>query len=107
MSKGKTVRKPPVNSQIRPLSVRIVDGVEQLKQKKKHIKAPRKSPDFSLEDILNAPKPRVAAKRADGLGCNNCGSLRFISKGDVKVMRGQRMKVYHCYGCGKDFYKAE
>jgi DNA-directed RNA polymerase subunit RPC12/RpoP len=45
--------------------------------------------------------------RADGLGCTHCGSMRFISKGDVKVMRGQRMKVYHCHGCGKDFYKAE
>jgi transposase-like protein len=78
-----------------------------LKQKKKLTKAVRKLPDFSLEDILNAPKPRVAAPRADGLGCNHCGSMRFISKGDVKVMRGQRMKVYHCHGCGKNFYKAE
>jgi len=82
-------------------------GYRKLKQKKKHIKAPKKLPDFSLEDILNAPKPKVASKRTDGLGCNKCGSLRFIFKGEVKVYRGQRMKVYHCYGCGQDFYKAE
>jgi DNA-directed RNA polymerase subunit RPC12/RpoP len=78
-----------------------------LNKKKKHPRAPRKLPDFSLADILNAPKPKVAAKRADGLGCNHCGSMRFISKGDVKVMRGQRMKVYHCHDCGKNFYKGE
>jgi hypothetical protein len=78
-----------------------------LKQKKKDKKAPKKLHDFRLEDILNAPKPKIAGKRADGLGCNNCGGLKFISKGEVKVYRGQRMKVYHCYGCGQDFYKAE
>ncbi len=75
--------------------------------KKKKIKAPRKLPDFSLEDILNAPKPKTAVKRIDGLGCNICGSTKFIATGGVKVVRGQRMKTYHCYGCGKDFYKAE
>jgi hypothetical protein len=64
-------------------------------------------PDFRLEDILNAPKPKADAKRVDGLGCNICGSLSFISKGEIKVFRGQRMKVYPCYGCGQDFYKAE
>ena len=64
-------------------------------------------PDFSLQDILNAPKPETGVKRTDGLGCNICGSLKFISKGEVKVFRGQRMKVYHCYGCGQDFYKPE
>jgi DNA-directed RNA polymerase subunit RPC12/RpoP len=78
-----------------------------MKQKKKQQRAPKKLPDFSLEDIINAPKPKVATKRTDGLGCTYCGSVRFISKDDVKVMRGQRMKVYHCYGCGKDFYKGE
>jgi hypothetical protein len=78
-----------------------------MKQKKKQIKAPKKSPYFTLDDILNAPKPEEPGKRADGLGCNNCGSLKFISKGEIKVFRGQRMKVYHCYGCGQDFYKPE
>ena len=78
-----------------------------MKQKKKKIKAPKKLPDFSLEDILNTPKPEAAKKRIDGLGCDNCGSLRYISKGEVKVFRGQRMKVYHCHACGKDFYKSE
>ena len=78
-----------------------------MKKKKKQIKAPKKLPDFNLEDILSAPKPEVAEKRADGLGCNKCGSLKFISKGAVTVFRGQRMKVYHCHGCGQDFYKTE
>jgi hypothetical protein len=78
-----------------------------LKPKKKNKKAPRKLPDFTLEDILNAPKPKAPGKRADGLGCTNCGSLRYISRGEVKVFRGQRMKVCHCYGCGQEFYKAE
>jgi hypothetical protein len=78
-----------------------------LKQKKKQNKKQGKLPDFSLEDILNAPKPKADTRRTDGLGCNICGSLKFISKGEVKVFRGQRMKVYHCYGCGQDFYKPE
>ena len=78
-----------------------------MKRKKKQIKTTKKLPDFTLEDILNAPKPKVAKKRIDGLGCNKCGSLRFISKGEVRVFRGQRMKVYHCHGCGQDFYKSE
>jgi DNA-directed RNA polymerase subunit RPC12/RpoP len=78
-----------------------------LKQKKKHLKVPKKLPDFNLEDILNAPKSKTVDKRTDGLGCSNCGSLRFIYKDEVKVFRGQRMKVYHCHGCGKDFYKPE
>jgi hypothetical protein len=78
-----------------------------MKRKKKQKKSPKKLPDFSVEDILIAPKPEAVKKRSDGLGCNKCGSLRFISKGEVKVFRGQRMKVYHCYGCGKDFYKSE
>ncbi len=76
-----------------------------MKQKKNKIKAPKKLPDFSLEDILSSPKS--AAKRIDGLGCPHCGSVRFISKDEVKVFRGQRMKVYHCHACGKDFYKEE
>ena len=46
-----------------------------MKRKKKQIKTSKKLPDFSLEDILNAPKPKVAKKRIDGLGCNKCGSL--------------------------------
>lgn len=78
-----------------------------MKQKKKKAKSPKTLQDFSLEDILNAPKPKAATKRADGLGCNICGSLKSISKGEVKVFRGQRMKVYHCHGCGQDFYKSE
>lgn len=78
-----------------------------MKQKKKHIQTPKKLPDFNLEDILNASKLKTVNKRTDGLGCSNCGSLKFISKDEVKVFRGQRMKVYHCYGCGQDFYKAE
>ena len=78
-----------------------------MKQKKKQKQRQKKLPDFSLEDILNAPKPKAANKRIDGLGCNQCGSLKFISKGEVKVLRGQRMKTYHCYGCGQDFYKGE
>jgi hypothetical protein len=79
----------------------------KMKKKKKQLRAPKQLPDFSLGDIVNAPKPKVPAKRADGLGCNYCGSMNFISKGDVKVFRGDRMKVYHCHGCGKDFYKPE
>ena len=79
----------------------------KLKKKKKKINTPKKLPGFSLEDILNAPKTKVANKLIDGLGCNNCGSLKFISQGEVKVFRGQRMKVYHCHGCGQDFYKPE
>ena len=78
-----------------------------MKQKKKQKKTPKKLPDFSLEDILNAPKPKAAIKRTDGLGCLNCGSLKFISKGEVKVFRGQRVKTYHCHDCGQDFYKGE
>lgn len=78
-----------------------------MKQKKEKTKSPKELSDFSLEDILNAPKPKAAIKRADGLGCNICGSLKFISKGEVKVFRGQRMNVYHCHGCGQDFYKSE
>ena len=78
-----------------------------MKQKKKQQKGQRKLPDFSLEDILNAPKPKAAIKHIDGLGCNICGSLKFISKGEIRVFRGQRMRVYHCYGCGQDFYKGE
>ncbi len=80
---------------------------EKLKQKKKQRKTPKKLPDFSLEDIFNASKSKVPTKRIDGLGCNKCGSLKFISKGEVRVFRGQRMKVYHCHGCGQDFYKSE
>ncbi len=78
-----------------------------MKQKKKQKKASKKLPDFSLEDIINAPKTKAAAKRSDGLGCTHCGSLKFISRGEVKVFRGQRMKVFHCHDCGKDFYKSE
>ncbi len=78
-----------------------------MKQKKKHVRAPKKLPDFSLQDILNAPKSKAAGIRADGLGCKNCGSLKFISKDVIKVFRGQRMKAYHCHNCGKDFYIAE
>jgi hypothetical protein len=78
-----------------------------MKQKKKQNKGQKKLPDFSLEDILNAPKPKAASKPAAGSGCNICGSLRFIFKGEIKVVRGQRMKTYHCYGCGQDFYKGE
>jgi hypothetical protein len=85
----------------------VIGGIRKLKQKKKQKKAPKKLPDFSLEDILNAPKPKAPGKSADGLGCTNCGSLRFISRGEIKVFRGQRMKVCHCYGCGQEFYKAE
>jgi hypothetical protein len=83
----------------------VIGGIRKLKQKKKQKKAPKKLPDFSLEDILNAPKPKAPGKSADGLGCTNCGSLRFISRGEIKVFRGQRMKVCHC--CGQEFYKAE
>ncbi|MDD4876675.1 MAG: hypothetical protein PHQ86_06080 [Dehalococcoidales bacterium] len=78
-----------------------------MKHKKKQKRLQKKLPDFSLEDILNAPKAEPAAKRLDGLGCNNCGSLRFISTGEVKVFRGQRMKKYHCHECKQDFYKGE
>jgi len=78
-----------------------------MKQKKKHIKVPKKLPDFSLADILNAPKPKTVSKNTDGLGCSYCGSGRFIYKDEVKVFRGDRMKVYHCHSCGQDFYKPE
>jgi hypothetical protein len=78
-----------------------------LKPKKKQQKTPRKSRGFSLEDIINAPKPKAAVKPDTGSGCTHCGSRKFISKGEVKVFRGQRMKTYHCYDCGQDFYKGE
>ncbi len=78
-----------------------------MKQKKKQKKGQKKLPDFTLEDILNAPKPEATVKRVDGLGCTICGSLKFIAKGEVKVMRGQRMKTYRCYDCGQIFYKGE
>jgi predicted RNA-binding Zn-ribbon protein involved in translation (DUF1610 family) len=73
------------------------------KQPNKTPKTPKQLPDFSLGDILNAPipKPVVASK------CPNCGSVQFISKNIVKVVRGERMVVHHCYGCGQDFYKEE
>ena len=48
-----------------------------MKQKKKQRKTPKKLPDFSLEDIVNAPKPKVPSKRIDGLGCNKCGRLEI------------------------------
>ncbi|MFC1921084.1 hypothetical protein ACFLYQ_05100 [Chloroflexota bacterium] len=76
-------------------------------KKKKKNRSPRKLPDFSLDDIINAPRPETAKKRSDGLGCTKCGSLKFISKGEIRVFRGDRMKVYHCYGCGQDFYRSE
>jgi len=76
-------------------------------KKKKKPNLPKKLPDFTLEEIINAPRPKAAGKRADGLGCNNCGSLKYISKDEVKVFRGQRMKVFHCHSCGQDFYKSE
>ena len=87
-------------------------SIRNLKQNKKHIKkTPKKLPDFSLNDILNAPKPKAPSKHADGrssaLGCTICGSMRYISKGEIKVFRGERMKVCHCYECGQDFYKSE
>jgi DNA-directed RNA polymerase subunit RPC12/RpoP len=80
---------------------------DKLKPKKKQQKIPGKSPDFNLEDIINAPKPIADVKPDTGSGCTHCGSRKFISKGGVKVFRGQRMNTYHCYDCGRDFYKGE
>lgn len=77
-----------------------------MKQKKKPQVKPKAKPDFSLEDIINAPKPEAPMTPA-GSGCTHCGSRKFTSKGMVKVFRGQRMKAYHCYDCGRDFYKGE
>jgi hypothetical protein len=76
-----------------------------LKPKKKQPNKPKNLPDFSLGDIINAPRPKTDVKPDIGSGCTNCGSMKFISKGEVKVFRGQRMKTYHCYDCGRDFYK--
>jgi len=78
-----------------------------MKQKKQNKKTPKKLPDFTLDDIINAPRPKVETKRLDGVGCQHCGSTRIIAKGEVKVFRGQRMKTYHCHNCGQDFYKGE
>ena len=78
-----------------------------MKKKKKQAKTTRKSPDFSLEDILNAPQLDETHRHTEGLGCNKCGSLKIISRGEVRVFRGQRMKVYHCHDCGQDFYKGK
>ena len=75
-----------------------------MKQKRKQKQTPKKLPDFSVEDIINAPKPKEANK---GSACPHCGSVSYISKGVVKVFRGQRMIVCHCHGCGRDFYKEE
>ena len=75
-----------------------------MKQKRKQQnKTPKQLPDFNLGDILNAPKPKPVIASA----CPNCGSVQYISKNIVKVVRGQRMVVHHCYGCGQDFYKEE
>ena len=75
-------------------------------QKKPHKNIPKKLLDFTLQDILNAPKPKEI-KRVDGIGCLHCGSTRIKAKGEVKVFRGQRMQPYHCYNCGQDCYKSE
>ena len=76
-------------------------------QRKPHKQTPKKLPDFTLADILNAPKPKPQTRRADGIGCLHCGSTRIQAKSEVKVFRGQRMRVYHCFECGKDCYKDE
>jgi hypothetical protein len=79
------------------------------RKKPKKIIPPTKLPDdFKIGDILNAPVRKKDLKRVvDGTGCLHCGSVRIISKGEIKVFRGQRMKPYHCHECGQDFYKSE
>ena len=78
-----------------------------MKNKKHQRKTSKILPDFNLEDILNAPKREETNKSTSGLGCSFCGSLRYTSTGQIRVYQGQRMKVCHCYGCGRDFYKDE
>ena len=78
-----------------------------MKPKKKQGKTSKRLPDFTLEDILNAPKTKETQKSTDGMGCSFCGSLRYSTKDQIKVYQGQRMKVCHCYDCGRDFYKGE
>lgn len=79
----------------------------QMGQKKQHKKIPKKLPDFTLEDILNAPKPKTVTKRIDGTGCLHCGSTRIKAKGEVKVFRGKRMQPYFCFDCKQTCYKDE
>jgi len=76
-------------------------------QKKPHKKNSKKLPDFTIEDIINAPLPKTETKHIDGIGCLHCGSTRIRAIGTVKVFRGQRMQPYRCFACGRDFYKEE
>jgi len=74
-------------------------------QKKPHKDTPKKSSDFTLQDILRArPKPVI---RIDGLGCLHCGSTRIKAQGEVKVFRGKRMQPYYCFDCRQTCYKDE
>ena len=76
-------------------------------QKKPHKQTPKKLPDFTLSDIINAPRPKPAVKRADGIGCLHCGSTKIKAKGTVKVFRGIRMQPYFCFDCKQTCYKDE
>jgi hypothetical protein len=76
-------------------------------QKKPRKNVPKKLPDFTLQDILNAPKPKPAARRADGIGCLHCGSTKIKVQGEVKVFRGRRMQPYYCFDCRQTCYKDE
>jgi hypothetical protein len=78
-----------------------------LKPKKKPNKTPKTVKDFSLEDILNAHRPQTHFKHLEGIGCSHCGSTKVIDRGEVKVFRGHRMVLYHCWECKHDFYKEE
>jgi hypothetical protein len=80
---------------------------ERKLSKKKPGKSPKKSKDFTLQDILNAkPKPKPEIRIA-GLGCLHCGSTRIKAQGEVKVFRGKRMQPYYCFDCRQTCYKDE
>lgn len=76
-------------------------------QKKPHKQTPKKLPDFTLSDIINAPRPKPVVKRIDGIGCLHCGSTKIKAKGTVKVFRGVRMQPYYCFDCHQTCYKDE
>ena len=78
-----------------------------MEQKKTHKKNLKKLLDFTIEDIINAPRPKPDIRHVDGVCCLHCGSTRIRAIGTVKVFRGQRMQPYRCFACSRDFYKED
>jgi len=65
-------------------------------QKKQPKKSPTHQATGRLQNRRHPGTPRYAKKDIktyiDGTGCLHCGSLKIVSRGEVKVFRGQRMK---------------